>query len=47
MPSFIAATCDVVRHPKDDRPLPFWEVNHTQDGFSLKLLKPGSLASTR
>jgi predicted methyltransferase len=41
----LAATSDVLRNPKDDRTLPFWKVNHTQDRFILKFVKPDRIAS--
>jgi predicted methyltransferase len=36
----LAATSDVLRNPKDPRTEPFWKVNHTQDRFILKFIKP-------
>ncbi len=36
----LAATSDVLRNPKDPRTEPFWKVNHTQDRFILKFVKP-------
>ncbi len=36
----LAATSDVLRNPKDPRTEPFWKLNHTQDRFVLKFVKP-------
>jgi predicted methyltransferase len=36
----LAATSDVLRNPKDPRTQPFWKINHTQDRFVLKFVKP-------
>jgi predicted methyltransferase len=36
----LAATSDVLRNPNDPRTQPFWKVNHTQDKFVLKFVKP-------
>ena len=36
----LAATSDVLRNPNDPRTQPFWKVNHTQDRFVLKFVKP-------
>ena len=36
----LAATSDVLRNPNDPRTEPFWKVNHTQDRFVLKFVKP-------
>jgi predicted methyltransferase len=41
----LSATSDVLRNPKDDRTLPFWKMNHTQDRFILKFVKPAGVAS--
>jgi predicted methyltransferase len=40
----LTATSDVLRNPKDDRTLPFWKMNHQQDRFILKFVKPDRLA---
>jgi predicted methyltransferase len=36
----LAATSDILRNPNDPRTQPFWKVNHTQDRFVLKFVKP-------
>jgi predicted methyltransferase len=36
----LVATSDVLRNPKDPRTEPFWKINHTQDRFILKFVKP-------
>lgn len=36
----LVATSDVLRNPNDPRTEPFWKINHTQDRFILKFLKP-------
>ena len=36
----LAATSDVLRNPNDPRSQPFWKINHTQDRFVLKFVKP-------
>ncbi|MGH7933975.1 MAG: class I SAM-dependent methyltransferase, partial [Candidatus Binataceae bacterium] len=36
----LAASSDVLCNPKDDRTLPFWKMNHLQDRFVLKFVKP-------
>jgi predicted methyltransferase len=36
----LAATSDVLRNPSDPRTQPFWKINHTQDRFVLKFVKP-------
>ncbi|MGH7987030.1 MAG: class I SAM-dependent methyltransferase [Candidatus Binataceae bacterium] len=36
----LAASSDILCNPKDDRTLPFWKMNHEQDRFTLKLVKP-------
>ncbi len=36
----LAATSNVLRNPKDPRTEPFWKMNHTQDRFVLKFVKP-------
>jgi predicted methyltransferase len=36
----LAATSDVLRNPNDPRTQPFWKINHTQDRFVLKFVKP-------
>ena len=36
----LVATSDVLRNPNDPRTQPFWKVNHTQDRFVLKFVKP-------
>jgi predicted methyltransferase len=36
----LIATSDVLRNPKDDRTQPFWKMNHLQDRFVLKFVKP-------
>ncbi|MGH7839057.1 MAG: class I SAM-dependent methyltransferase, partial [Candidatus Binataceae bacterium] len=36
----LTADSDVLRNPKDDRTLPFWKVDHKQDRFILKFVKP-------
>jgi predicted methyltransferase len=36
----LAATSDILRNPNDPRTEPFWKVNHTQDRFVLKFIKP-------
>jgi predicted methyltransferase len=41
----LTATSDVLRNPKDDRTLPFWKMNHEQDRFILKFVKPDKIAS--
>jgi predicted methyltransferase len=41
----LTATSDVLRNPKDDRTLPFWKMNHQQDRFMLKFVKPDRIAS--
>jgi predicted methyltransferase len=38
----LAATSDVLRNPNDDRTLPFWKMDHKQDRFILKFVKPAS-----
>jgi hypothetical protein len=34
-----------LRNPKDDRTLPFWKMNHMQDRFILKFVKPATVVS--
>jgi predicted methyltransferase len=41
----LTATSDVLRNPKDDRTLPFWKMNHEQDRFILKFVKPDKIAT--
>ncbi|HUN59484.1 MAG TPA: hypothetical protein VMU41_15340 [Candidatus Binataceae bacterium] len=41
----LTATSDVLRNPKDDRTLPFWKMNHMQDRFILKFVKPATQVS--
>lgn len=41
----LTATSDVLRNPKDDRTLPFWKMNHMQDRFILKFIKPATEVS--
>ena len=41
----LTATSDVLRNPKDDRTLPFWKMNHMQDRFILKFVKPATVVS--
>jgi predicted methyltransferase len=36
----LVADADFLRNPKDDRLLPFWKMNHEQDRFVLKFVKP-------
>lgn len=36
----LAATSDSLRNPNDPRTQPFWKINHTQDRFVLKFIKP-------
>jgi predicted methyltransferase len=36
----LAASSDILCNPKDDRTLPFWKMNHEQDRFTLKFVKP-------
>jgi len=36
----LVADADLFRNPKDDRTLPFWKMNHQQDRFVLKFVKP-------
>jgi predicted methyltransferase len=36
----LVATSDVLRNPNDPRTQPFWKINHTQDRFVLKFVKP-------
>lgn len=36
----LVATSDVLRNPGDPRTQPFWKINHTQDRFILKFVKP-------
>ena len=36
----LVATSDVLRNPNDPRTEPFWKINHTQDRFILKFVKP-------
>ncbi len=36
----LAASSDVLRNPNDPRTQPFWKLNHTQDRFVLKFVKP-------
>ncbi|HLW69857.1 MAG TPA: hypothetical protein VKS22_04460 [Candidatus Binataceae bacterium] len=36
----LAADSDIFRNPKDNRTLPFWKMNHQQDRFMLKFVKP-------
>ena len=36
----LVADADFLRNPKDDRTLPFWKMNHQQDRFVLKFVKP-------
>lgn len=36
----LVADSDFLRNPKDDRTLPFWKMNHQQDRFVLKFVKP-------
>jgi predicted methyltransferase len=36
----LVATSDVLRNPNDPRSEPFWKINHTQDRFILKFVKP-------
>jgi predicted methyltransferase len=36
----LAATSNVLRNPNDPRTQPFWKMNHTQDRFVLKFVKP-------
>ncbi len=36
----LTATSDVLRNPNDPRTQPFWKINHTQDRFVLKFVKP-------
>jgi predicted methyltransferase len=36
----LAATSAVLRNPKDERTQPFWKMNHMQDRFVLKFVKP-------
>jgi predicted methyltransferase len=36
----LIATSDVLRNPNDPRTQPFWKINHTQDRFVLKFVKP-------
>ena len=36
----LVATSDVLRNPKDPRTEPFWKINHSQDRFILKFVKP-------
>jgi len=41
----LTATSEVLRNPKDDRTLPFWKMNHEQDRFILKFVKPDRIAN--
>ncbi len=36
----LVADSDVYRNPKDDRTKPFWKMDHQQDRFMLKFVKP-------
>jgi predicted methyltransferase len=36
----LVATSNVLRNPNDPRTEPFWKINHTQDRFVLKFVKP-------
>ncbi|MGH8012907.1 MAG: class I SAM-dependent methyltransferase [Candidatus Binataceae bacterium] len=36
----LAASSDILCNPRDDRTLPFWKMNHEQDRFTLKFVKP-------
>lgn len=36
----LVATSDVLRNPGDPRTQPFWKINHTQDRFVVKFVKP-------
>lgn len=36
----LAATSNVLRNPDDPRTQPFWKMNHSQDRFVLKFVKP-------
>ena len=36
----LVATSNVLRNPSDPRTEPFWKINHTQDRFILKFVKP-------
>lgn len=36
----LAATSDILRNPSDPRSQPFWKINHSQDRFVLKFVKP-------
>jgi predicted methyltransferase len=38
----LAADSDILRNPKDTRTLPFWKMDHNQDRFVLKFVKPAS-----
>jgi predicted methyltransferase len=40
----LSATSDALRNPQDDRTLPFWKMNHQQDRFMLKFVKPDRIA---
>jgi predicted methyltransferase len=41
----LAATSDVLRNPKDPRTEPFWKLDHQQDRFVLKFIKPATTGS--
>jgi predicted methyltransferase len=41
----LAATSDVLRNPGDPRTEPFWKLDHHQDRFVLKFVKPVNTAS--
>ena len=43
----LTATSDILRNPKDDRTLPFWKMNHMQDRFVLKFVKPAIAVSRK
>jgi predicted methyltransferase len=36
----LVADADFLRNPKDDRTQPFWKIDHHQDCFVLKFIKP-------
>jgi predicted methyltransferase len=40
----LAATSNVLRNPSDPRTEPFWKLDHQQDRFVLKFVKPAKLA---
>ena len=42
----LVATSDVLSNPKDPRTEPFWKMDHTQDRFILKFVKPITLAGS-